>query len=132
MATLKATTITGDLTADDIVHTTNNWSSPTFAGLWVNYATSGSWGPVRYNKMDGVVMIRGLARYDDGVTTVASPSTIFTLPSGYRPNCTLMFPCKGAGKNMRIDVTSGGAVQTRWSVTAAFNWVSLEILFYVG
>jgi len=134
MATLVATTITGDMTADDIIHTTGTWSSPAFAGLWKNYASTGAWGPCRYNKMDGVVNLRGLARYGDGSTDLAvQTSTVFTLPAGYRPSEVILFPTKCSNGTFRLQVSSAGSVQFVNTVASvSYSWASIELCFYVG
>ena len=103
------------------------WNSAVFATNWENYNTS-LYQPVQYFKDSmGVVHIRGLAKCSTGTTP---GTTIFTLPSGYRPNETEIFAVRSndaAGvDSCRVDVKSDGTVITSTDFTPASNaWVSL-------
>jgi hypothetical protein len=59
---------------------------PGFQNGWVDYG--GTWTPTRYRKVGVFTTIQGL------VKNGAVPSTIFTLPSGYRPGISLILANK--------------------------------------
>lgn len=81
------------------------WIAPTLGNGWMNY--DGLFAPAGYMLDDyGVVHLRGLIRAG------TMSATIFTLPTGYRPNNTMEFPAVSfnTGNTGRIDVTLTGNV----------------------
>jgi hypothetical protein len=98
------------------------WQNVTFAGAWANYGGGGN--NVQYMKDAlGFVHLRGMAAL--GVF----PSTIFTLPAGYRPVNILNFaiPCNGAFGYVAI--AGAGTV----SLQAGSNvWASLEGITFLA
>ncbi len=75
-----------------------------FSNSWVNYG--GSFEVARYRKMpDGTVHIQGLVKSG----TVGA--TIFTLPTGYRPDKLLIFPAHTNSGHGRMDISSTGEVR---------------------
>lgn len=76
----------------------NAWQNVSFQNSWVNYA--GSYQLCQYRKLGDMVQLRGMAK----LGTVGT--TIFTLPSGYRPPAYLIF---AVAVGSRAALTSGAA-----------------------
>jgi hypothetical protein len=93
------------------------WTPVTsFLNSWVNY---GGWGTAAYRKVNDLVYLRGLVR--NGVVG----TSIFTLPAGYRPPASLVFP-NVTGEPFtpgRIDVLLDGNV---WHASGVNGYVSLS------
>jgi hypothetical protein len=85
----------------------------------------------------GVIHLRGIVKATDGTGSACSANdvdeTIFTLPAGFRPDATTIFPIVAANKAARVDVAANGTVQIEpnfptWS--DAKSWVSLDGLSF--
>ncbi len=99
-----------------------DWITPTFAGTWANLG--GGTTPAGYWKDPfGVVHLRGTVD-----TGALPPSTIFTLPVGYRPAFQHNFAGirTGAGVTSRVSVLATGVVQETAGRTAAGHFLSLD------
>jgi hypothetical protein len=80
------------------------WRAPTFQNSWANFDTT-AWQPAGYRiDTDGFVRIRG------HVATGAVGSTIFTLPTGFRPALNEQFSCMANNAWGLITVAPSGAV----------------------
>lgn len=84
--------------------------APTFSNNWTNYGGGYALAGF-YSDGVGRVHLRGLIKAGSGA------GTIFSLPAGFRPSATLIFPVlaqnnAGAYEMMRIDVTAGGQVDS--------------------
>jgi hypothetical protein len=91
------------------------WIIPTMQNGWVRYDTS--WPEAGYYKDSlGVVRLRGL------VKSGTIPSTIFTLPAGYRPGFRTMLTTETNGGGARIDVEPDGRVIIQGGTN---GWVTL-------
>lgn len=96
---------------------------PSYQNGWTSYnsdPTAGWGGAAFYKDPFGVVHLRGLVK--DGT----SDSTIFTLPSGYRPQLDLIVAAIQQGSpetGVRLEVMSNGTVETR---NASGSWISLS------
>lgn len=79
----------------------------------------------RYRKTsEGFVILQG------AMASGTVGSAAFTLPAGYRPSETLVFPCATFGGIGRLDVSSAGVVTP---VTPSNNILAgLDIMFYAG
>lgn len=87
----------------DALETDSGWQTPTFQNSWVNFGSP--YQNARYRKINGLVYIQGT------VKTGASGTTIFTLPTGYRPPADLQYSIPLSGNAVgRLDITSAGAV----------------------
>lgn len=117
-----------------------SWTAPTFQNSWTDYADSvaAGWEEAGYHKDHlGWVHIRGLIV---GGTAVGGVSTLFTLPSGFRPANNLIFPAvqsDGTGATLgdvaRIDVHANGNVIVQNLVvnSDADRWLSISgVRFY--
>lgn len=108
--------ITSDAAALDarvIVLEGEAWTAPTLGGSWVNYGSG--FRTARYRKIGDIVEIEGLVK--SGTTG----STIFTLPSGYRPPQGLIMPTiTDPNVFARLDVTAAGAVIVYFTGTSAY------------
>jgi len=92
--------VCGILAAD--VQGENAWTNPTLSGTWV--AFGGTYSTAAYRKdANGRVYLRGV------VKSGANPSTIFTLPTGYRPTVKLSFVPLNTNVG-QIDVDTTGVV----------------------
>lgn len=105
------------------------WTTPTLAGSWSNYG--GAFSLPGYRRIGDVVYLRGL------VARSGSPSAndvIFTLPAGFRPTGTVMFPAwAGVNTVSRVDINNAGQVTWQDGTAAqAATFLSLSgILFAV-
>jgi hypothetical protein len=111
----KSTTLAGDLTVtgDDNSIAQEAWTvvdaygtgnqQPEFALHWQNYGVGGTYQVAGFMKDSmGFVHLRGLVQS----THVARGTTIFTLPSGYRPTYT-------SGFGQRADQTAMGSIYVK-------------------
>ncbi|MCM3290224.1 hypothetical protein M3661_08795 [Paenibacillus sp. MER 180] len=86
------------------------WITPTLLNDWKPY-NDGYVNPRYYKDENGVVHLEGLIK--DGL--IAQSTSLFLLPTGYRPKGTLIFYVigvepGGVPRGVRIDVTAGGRV----------------------
>ncbi|MDD5089981.1 MAG: hypothetical protein PHQ23_03605 [Candidatus Wallbacteria bacterium] len=97
------------------------WIAPALQGAWSNYG--GGWStPGYYKDSVGTVHLKGL------VQGGAVPSTIFTLPAGYRPIEQLIFAAITNGILGRIDVYPSGAVVA--NTPTSNGWVPLDNIVF--
>jgi len=84
------TVTSGQLPVIEAHHLVGNSGEVAFGGTWVNFG--GTNEPARYWKdYTGIVHLGGI------VKTGAVPSTIFTLPAGYRPQYALIYAVASNG-----------------------------------
>ena len=96
-----------------------SWQTPTFQNGWENLGAE--WQTARYTKTpQGVVHIQGLVR--NGIA-----NTIFTLPSGYRPNADLILATFSGSSAARINVRDTGVVEMSTGGTS--GWISINCSF---
>lgn len=100
-----------------------NWIVPALASPWAAVAGEADPG---YRIRDGIVMLRG------GVIGGAAGSTIFTLPTLYRPATQKGFILPGGGVNfVRVDVLPSGVVQyVNYINAAAPTRINLDTIRY--
>ncbi len=104
----------------------SGWITPTLNSPFTSYG--GAFGNVEYRKIGNIVNIQGLINANSG----SAGSTIFTLPSGYRPKKTLIFTVQnGNSATARIDITSDGIV-TCISFGSNTTWFSVVLSFMVA
>lgn len=88
------------------------WTAVTFQNSWVNFA-GGIDVATKYRKVGDIVYLQG------AVSGGSVPSTIFTLPSGFRPVARHIFPViSNASAIGRVDVNASGAVSCEVGNTA--------------
>jgi hypothetical protein len=106
----------------DTWHMVGTAGQPAFANGWSNFAAGFSL--VGFRKFpDGKVKLKGMLL--SGGTT--GPTTVFTLPVGYRPPTSVhIFTGQSSlGVNARVDIGAAGIVSIQ-NTAAAGNWVSLD------
>ncbi len=94
--------------------------APAFQNGWVNYGFDGTndYVVAGYAKDQfGRVYLRGL------IKNGAIPSTVFTLPAGYRPPKRTVFVVLSNGAVGRVDVLADGQVRVEQGQPA---WLSLD------
>jgi len=100
----------------------DTWVTPTLVNGWgqqTNYSNVGY-----YKDENGWVLLRG------GLLGTTVPSTVFTLPTGFRPAKIGVFATASANGACRVTVNTDGTVVAN---TAPSNNISLDgITFYVG
>lgn len=101
-----------------IVGTTNN---PAFTNAWVNFGAPFMSAAFRKEK-GGVVRLRGVVK-------LGTPTTsIFTLPTGYRPPATALFGVHGSGSEGRLDISTAGLVQ---QIAGGNSYIALDGVTFV-
>ncbi len=100
----------------------STWIAPTFTNSWVNY-------DLVYNQCGyykdalGFVHLRGLVKNGSDGTS------IFTLPSGYRPQYQELMAVSSADHYGRVDVATTGTVVPSATTTEP-TWVSLDGIIF--
>jgi hypothetical protein len=90
------------------------WIAPTFSGTWAN--VGGGFNNAGYYKDPfGVVHLRGL------VKSGTIPSTIFTLPVGYRPTAQYYLVVLSQGAIGRLDIATSGTVSATTGNNLSFS-----------
>jgi hypothetical protein len=94
----------------------DDWTTPTFTNGFTTSAPP--WPPVAYTKdSEGVVHLRGLVAVGSG----AVGSSMFTLPSGYRPTGgTRRFCVASFGSNPALHITTAGLVVPQAGIAVWF------------
>lgn len=108
-----------DLT--DIGTIGEDWIAPTFNTGWSNYGSN--FTLAGYKKVGDLVFVQGMVK-----RTLGSATTIFTLPSGYRPQDNVIRPASTSGgtyAELRVLDTGEVVMQTGSATWFAFNaWFS--------
>lgn len=107
---------TGDLRASINALQPSAWTAVTFTGGWSKYADA-NYSNVSYRKASDIVQLRGLAAGG------SVPSSIFTLPSGFRPPAYLAIAVASNNAFGRITVGADGTVLCD---VGSPTWVSLD------
>ena len=95
---------------------------------------------VRYRKVGGVVEVRGALKATTTIEGSDTKHTMFTLPEGYRPDCTIVQRCQGSGIHtwMLTVETDGDVTFSRYGVGSSYSsigtnvWLPLQITFLVN
>ena len=94
-----------DLKIED-PHKVGDPNEPAFQNSWVNFDTATFHGARFWKDPTGMVHLEGLVK-----NGAAAPSTIFTLPAGYRPSNGHMFAVVTGNPALgRVDVAATGNV----------------------
>jgi hypothetical protein len=113
-----------------LVPTTGDaWISPSLTSPWINYPGGGNYQPARYKKLaDGMVVVEGLIASNS--VSVSGVSNIFTLPAGYRPTATLVFPTINTGNALRqLEIVETGVVRFAALPAGAVGYISISCSF---
>ena len=107
MATLKSSTFKDINISTTYEDTTDHRVDLTLQNSWVDYDTT-YWGPAHVVKIGNVIYVMGLIKNG----TITGNTVVTTLPPGYRPAGSLIFPCyyNSSSAECRIDVNSSGHV----------------------
>lgn len=97
--------------------TPGSWIAPTLLNSWVNFSGTHTAG---YRKTNGLVEVRGTIK--DGTAT--DTTTLFNLPSGYRPATDLNFAVAASGGPVMISVQTNGDVKAQGAINA--TWTALN------
>jgi hypothetical protein len=106
---------TNTLTVENIAVQT--WQTPTLLNSWVNFG-SGFNNAGYWKDPFGVVHLRGLVKSGTGI-----PSTIFTLPAGYRPPAQEILPAVSNALFGECTIETDGDVTAQVGSTV---WFSLD------
>ena len=107
-------------------------------GNFTNYYSSGSEAP-KYRRVGNTVEIRGTVKPTKEIAYSTDYTTIFTLPTGYRPNSSVFTLCQGSSHCvwlMRVD-TTGNVGFTRYrngdtAIAASDSvWLPFQCTFLV-
>lgn len=120
---------TGTIEPFDSWHYVGESGQPAFENSWVNYDASGL-AEMRFIKdASGVVHLEGV------VKSGTVPSTIFTLPEGYRPKFRTIWNQITAGGVGRIDIyekSHGSQAGEVYMANGSNTWIGVNISFYIG
>ena len=104
----------------------SGWITPTLNSPYTSYGDI--FGNVEYRKIGNIVNIQGLVN----ANSASSGSTVFTLPSGYRPKKQLIFIVQnGNSATARIDIGLDGKVKVV-SFGSNTTWFSVVLSFMVA
>ena len=104
----------------------SGWITATLNSPYTHFTSP--YGDVQYRKTGNIVNIQGLVN----ANSATNGSTIFTLPSGYRPSLRLVFAQPTANTSItRLDVDTNGDVIAH-IMTNNTSWTSLAITFMVA
>ena len=104
----------------------SGWITPTLNSPYTHFGSP--YGDVQYRKIGNIVNIQGLVN----ANSASNQSTIFTLPSGYRPSLRLIFAQANANTSItRLDIDTNGDVIAQLMTNNA-SWTSLAITFMVA
>jgi hypothetical protein len=109
--------------AVEALHVIGAAGEPGFGAGWSDYLV-GTFGSTSFYKDRERVFLRGLVKKS---SAVVSPDTIFTLPVGYRPSATVVFPIISNAALGRLDVLATGAVQV---ITGSNVWVAIYVFSF--
>ena len=95
---------------------------------------------VRYRKRGKIVEIRGAVKPTSAITGSGDNYTIFTLPSGYRPDSLIHVLCQGSGTfNWLLSITTGGIVRfarysngSQYVDTSTSSWLPFQATFLIN
>ncbi len=97
-------------------HVVGGSGEPAFQNSWVNYDTSTFRGARFWKDAMGLVHLEGLVK-----NGAAAPSTIFTLPAGYRPgNALIAVTVANSVAVSRVDIAATGNVVWQGGGTNAY------------
>jgi hypothetical protein len=116
---------------------TGGWITATLSSSFGAYNGNSSYNP-KYRKDGRIVEIRGIVTPTDDLEFSTEHITIFTLPSGYRPDIPLYILCQGTGNctwllRVNTDGTVGFARYRNGDTNAtakAGNWLPFQVTYF--
>ena len=106
----------------------SGWITPTLNSPFTNFSASPDFAPVEYRKIGDIVSVQGLV----DANSASGGSTIFTLPSGYRPKKRLIFTVEnGNTVTARIDIHPNGTVEAH-AMANSGTWLNCTMTFMVA
>jgi len=107
----------------------DNWQTPSLATPWINYPGGGNYQGARYRRLpDRTVVVEGLIA-SNGVS-VSGTSTVTTLPAGYRPTATLVFPTIAVGQVLRqLEIVETGVIRFASLPAGTVGFISISCQF---
>ena len=115
----------------------SGWITATLSSDFVAYSTSAE-NATKYRKIGKLVCIQGTVKPTSEIAS-GSSATIFTLPSGFRPQVDIHELCQGSLANKwKVAVWTGGAVQlarygtTSYAACPTTHWLPFSIQFLVN
>lgn len=133
-----AATTTATVTGSSSVSAFTPLSTPTWMTLplvtgWASYnqvnagQAAGTWASPQYTKAGGIVQVRGLIQ---SPSATSAGTVLATLPDGYRPDYTTIFPAMiGGNVASYVTVDTLGNISIP-SALAANTWLSLENVLF--
>lgn len=119
--------LVGKLSADSAWREVGASGQPAFENTWANLA---GYNAVAFCKdANGVVRLRGVV---DNANPLVAPSTIFTLPEGYRPAAAMIFATTSNSAFGVVGVTDAGLVQVVVGNIADFSLDGIAFLAVDG
>lgn len=100
------------------------WAAPSLQNSWVNYGST--WEIAGYRKKNGFVQLRGLIK--SGVVT--SGTTLFTLPTGFRPLTDKHVICVSAQATCVLNIMATGIVKINAGASATY--ISLADISFIA
>ena len=99
------------------------WLPFPFAANWQNYP---GFQAAQYRRIGDIVHLRGLAQQ-----LASAGTTIGTLPVGYRPPASILFPVWAGdpGASVRMDINASGVVSANVPI-ATSNYCSLSLIHF--
>lgn len=116
------------------------WIYPTLSSDFAMYGEDESANKTRYRKDGRLVEVRGIIKPTADIAYSTSISTIFTLPTGYRPNSPIYVVCQGSGNcTWLLRVATNGEVGfSRYrngdaNITASAGaWLPFQVTFFTN
>ena len=115
----------GDLTftgSNTVTPTDSGWITATLNSGFTHY--SSPYGPVKYRKIGNIVNIQGI------VNQATADQTVFTLPTGFRPERRVIVAVMNANALGRLDIDPNGNVIQ--DVISSSSWFSLNCTFFTA
>ena len=128
---LNDVSINGNLTVGGSIYSDKDtpWQKPTYQNGWGEFDPNGTYGAIRYRKVQGVVYIQGMM--SGGTASSSLPA--FTLPRGFRPSNRMIFgvyTAEGTGtQGNRLDILANGQVHPYAAVSVTTGWFSVHAIF---
>ena len=114
----------GDLTftgSNTVTPTDSGWITPTLNSGYTGY--SSPYGTIKYRKIGNIVNIQG-------ITNEGTVGTVFTLPTGFRPDRRVLIAALNANALGRLDIEPNGNVNI--DISASSSWFSLNCTFFTA
>lgn len=107
-----------------------SWSNVTPLSGWQNFGSGNAvFGIKRFGDL---ISVKGIVT---PTTNQAANSSIYQLPSGYRPSTNRAMNCRayigGAMTTVQVNINTDGNIRPQVAISTG-QWVSLEMVFFIG